>query len=140
MLVGLVDQTHSALISDVLDGRPRFMQSDDFDQDSALQAAQALTRVLESRTHRRKIMGQVLLVPGQLGEALRLPTIIRRLESRMAPRRERGLDEFRQLWDTLSPGTRDEVLRLIGWYDPESLDWDDPRSNRRPPLPPAPRK
>jgi hypothetical protein len=103
-----------------------------FTVETALEAATALHHVLAARTHRRKVMGQEVLVPGQLGEALHLPQIIRRLQSRQNRQREQGLEDFQDLWQTLSPITRDKVLDTIGWYDPKSLDWEDKRSNRRP--------
>lgn len=108
------------------------MDSEEFTVETALEAAAALHRVLAARTHRRKVMGQEVLVPGQLGEALHLPQIIRRLQARQSRQRDRGLEDFHELWPTLSPATRDKVLRTIGWYDPKSLDWEDKRSNRRP--------
>lgn len=108
------------------------MDSEEFDVETALEAATALHRVLAARTHRRKVMGQEVLVPGQLGEALHLPRIIRRLQGKQLRQREQGLEEFLELWPTLSPATRDKVLDRIGWYDPKSLDWEDKRSNRRP--------
>lgn len=106
--------------------------SEEFTVETALEAAAALHRVLAARTHRRKVMGQEVLVPGQLGEALHLPQIMRRLQARQARQRDRGLDDFHELWPTLSPATRDKVLGAIGWYDPKALDWEDKRSNRRP--------
>ncbi|OZG72029.1 hypothetical protein BTA51_18080 [Hahella sp. CCB-MM4] len=108
------------------------MQSNEFDTETALQAAQALQQVLAARTHRKKIWGQEIVVPGQLGEALKLPTIVSQLSGKIAKRRDKGLEQFKELWDTLSDSTRREVLTVIGWYDPEDLDWDDKRSNRRP--------
>lgn len=108
------------------------MGNEEFDVATALDAATALQRVLAARTHRRKVMGQDVLVPGQLGEALHLPQIIRRLQSKQLRQREQGLDDFHELWPTLSPATREKVLDHIGWYDPKSLDWEDKRSNRRP--------
>ncbi|TGN38174.1 hypothetical protein [Marinobacter confluentis] len=108
------------------------MVNEEFTVDTALEAATALHRVLAARTHRRKVMGQDVLVPGQLGEALHLPQIIRRLQAKQARQRDRGLEDFHELWPTLSPATRDKVLDAIGWYDPKSLDWEDKRSNRRP--------
>lgn len=71
-------------------------------------------------------------MPGQLGEALHLPRIIRLLQGKQLRQRERGLEEFHELWPTLSPTTREKVLDRIGWYDPKSLNWEDKRSNRRP--------
>lgn len=108
------------------------MDNEEFDVGTALDAAIALHRVLAARTHRRKVMGQEVLVPGQLGEALHLPRIIRRLQGKQQRQRERGLEEFQELWPTLSPATREKVLDRIGWYDPKALDWEDKRSNRRP--------
>ena len=106
--------------------------TEDFSTDTALDAATALQQVLASRMHRRKVMGQEVLVPGQLGEALQLPRIINRLQSKQQRQRERGLEEFTSLWPTLSPLTREKVLERIGWYNPKELDWEDKRSNRRP--------
>ncbi|MDI9246238.1 hypothetical protein [Marinobacter sp. CHS3-4] len=112
------------------------MDNEEFTVETALEAASALHRVLAARTHRRKVMGQDVLVPGQLGEALHLPQIIRRLQGKQARQRDQGLEDFQDLWPTLSPATRDKVLNDIGWYDPKSLDWDDKRSNRRPVIDP----
>ena len=53
-----------------------------FTVESALEAATELRRVLAARTHRRKVLGQEVIVPGQLGEALQLPRIINRLQSK----------------------------------------------------------
>ncbi|WP_297795596.1 hypothetical protein [uncultured Marinobacter sp.] len=108
------------------------MDHEEFTIETALDAATALNKVLAARTHRRKVMGQDVWVPGQLGEALHLPRIIRRLQSKQQKQREQGLDEFQELWPTLSPATRDKVLDRIGWYNPKELSWDDKRSNRRP--------
>ncbi|MDX5299552.1 MAG: hypothetical protein LPK85_11460 [Gammaproteobacteria bacterium] len=111
------------------------MDSSEFDTATALSAAQALQTVLARRVHRRKVLGQIVTIPGQLGGALRLPQMIGLLQARQAPRRQAGLEAFVMLWDTLSQPTRTAVLRELGWYDPKSLDWDDPRSNRLPTLP-----
>ncbi|MAR90124.1 MAG: hypothetical protein SV765_04680 [Pseudomonadota bacterium] len=104
----------------------------DFDEHSALAAARALQQVLQQRTHRRKFLGQEYIVPGKLGEALNLPQITSRLQSKVAQRRQQGLEAFAELWVTLSERTRSQVLTAINWYDPEDLSWDDKRSNRRP--------
>ncbi|MDX1755792.1 MAG: hypothetical protein R3175_07020 [Marinobacter sp.] len=108
------------------------METADFSTETALEAAISLSEVLSARRHRRKVLGQEVLVPGQLGEALHLPRIIRRLQSKQQRLREQGLEEFQSLWPTLSDPTRDKVLDTLGWYDPKELDWDDKRSNRRP--------
>lgn len=104
----------------------------DFTIETALEAAVELTRVLAARKHRRKVMGQEVWVPGQLGQALQLPQIIHRLRSKQLRQREQGLEEFADLWCTLSRPTRQKVSSALGWYDPKELDWDDKRSNRRP--------
>lgn len=98
-----------------------------------MQAAEALVGVLARRTHRRKVMGQDVLVPGQLGDALRLPQLINRLRSRQQRQRDRAVEDFEVLWDTLSHSTRDQVCQELDWYDPRELSWDDKRSNRRTP-------
>lgn len=95
-------------------------------------AAQSLETVFARRTHRRKFMGHVILVPGQLGQALRLPYIIEKLRSKSSKSRQAGLEAFQMLWDTLSESTKEQALREIGWYNPRDLDWEDQRSNRRP--------
>ncbi len=114
------------------DKRVTLLELETFTTETALDAATELQRVLAARTHRRKVMGQEVLVPGQLGEALQLPRIINRLQSKQQKQREQGLDDFQELWPTLSPRTRQKVLEAIGWYDPKELDWEDKRSNRRP--------
>lgn len=108
------------------------MRSEDFDTASALAAATALQEVLARRTHRKKYLGQELVVPGQLGSALQLPRIVNQLQSKQERRRLEGLEAFQTLWLTLSDPTRHQVQEAIGWYDPHDLDWDDKRSNRRP--------
>jgi hypothetical protein len=102
--------------------------------DVALDAAAELQRVLAARTHRKKVLGQIHLIPGQLGAAIGLPTIISKMQSKQAQRRADGLAAFNTLWVTLSKQTRRRVLDAIGWYDPEELDWEDKRSNLRPRL------
>jgi len=104
----------------------------EFNTETALAASEALSQVLAARTHRRKVLGQEVLVPGQLGDALNLPRIRRRLVSRQARLREQGVNDFEELWQTLSEPTRRRVIDAMGWYDPRELDWEDPRSNRRP--------
>lgn len=108
------------------------MDSIEFSVETAIEAAEALQKTLAQRTHRKKVMGQEVIRPGQLGEALRLPAIIAKLRSKQARRREEGLDDFQSLWPTLSPTTHEKVLGEMDWYDPRALDWDDKRSNRRP--------
>jgi hypothetical protein len=97
------------------------LDSDAFTVETALEAATELQKVLASRMHRR-----------QLGEALQLPRTINRLQSKQQKQREKGLEDFQELWPTLSRFTRHRVLDKLGWYNPKELDWEDKRSNRRP--------
>ena len=108
------------------------LDSEEFNLESARCAAEALEQVLAARTHRKKYLGKIYTVPGRLGEALKLPTIIAKLNSRVTSRQESGLEDFQFLWDTLSAPTRESVLEQIGWYEPTRLDWEDKRSNRKP--------
>ncbi|TVP57729.1 MAG: hypothetical protein EA349_05890 [Halomonadaceae bacterium] len=111
------------------------MNPHDFNQDTALQAARVLAAVLSRRQHRKVIMGQTVLVPGQLGEALRLPGIIHALQSRSGTRRNEAVERFTAIWLSLSERSREQVRERLGWYDPRQMEWDDPRSNRLPDVP-----
>lgn len=110
------------------------MDTENFTVETAVEAATALDKILAGRMHRKKVLGQEVLVPGQLGQALHLPLILRRLNSKQLRQREQGFEDFSALWHTLSAATRHKVLAAIDWYDPKRLDWDDKRSNRRPVL------
>lgn len=103
---------------------------DSFTEETALQAAEALASVLAGRTHRKKVLGQEVLIPGQLGQALRLPQLMTRLRSRQQRQREKALADFDTLWETLSLATKQRVRHKLGWYDPRELSWEDKRSNR----------
>ncbi len=111
------------------------IDNSEFDEASALEAALGLQKVLQMRTHKRKYLGQYYEVPGKLGEALRLPSILSKLGSKVVKRRQQGVEEFNDLWITLSKATQQRVLELMSWYDPKELEWDDKRSNRKPKLP-----
>lgn len=108
------------------------LELETFTTETALDASAELGRVLAARTHRRKVLGQEVWVPGQLGEALQLPRIINRLQNKQQRLRDQGLDDFQELWPTLSAATREKVLSAIGWYNPKNLNWEDKRSNRKP--------
>ncbi len=108
------------------------MKSEDFETETALLAVTALKIALERRTHRRKYLGEVYQLPSTLGDVVNLPRITALLKSRSLSRREQGLEEFTYLWSTLSAATRELVLKEVGWYDHQDLDWDDKRSNRKP--------
>ena len=111
------------------------MQAEDFTEETALAAAQELRAVLAQRTHQKKVMGQIVTVSGQLGSALKLDQIINQLNGKTRTRKANGLVAFIELWETLSERTRNQVLKRVGWYNPEELDWDDKRSNRLPSKP-----
>lgn len=110
------------------------MNSEDFDLEYALKAIIALELVLQRRTHKVKYLGQEYLMPGTLGEALKLQKITSQLQSPIFLKQEQGLESFQAIWNTLSEITCNSVLKEIGWYDPKALDWDDYRSNRQPAL------
>src|SRR5690606_403927 len=112
------------------------LPSENFSIETALEAATELRKVLAARSLRRKVMGQGVLVQGQLGEALHLPRISSRQNSRQQRHRDQGLEDLQELRPTLSTLTRQRLLNAIGWYDPEQLDWEDKRSNRRPVIDP----
>lgn len=108
------------------------MNHEDFDEETALMAVQALQAVLSRRTHRKKVLGEERIVPGQLGEALGLPSLRKQLNSRRAGTRQQAVERFEAIWSSLSERSRRRVREALGWYDPRDLDWEDPRSNRRP--------
>ena len=110
----------------------RVFKSKNFQVESALLAALALSQILARRIHRKMIFGEERLIAGTLGEAVKLPSITHRLEHRSSKQRDQGLEDFKLLWDTLSLATCQSVLDAIGWYKPQDLDWEDKRSNRRP--------
>ena len=96
--------------------------------------AQAIVDVLDSRTHKRIHLGDPVTVKGSLSKALKLPDIQRRLDSTHSDRQLSGKNMLAELWETLSPETQAKTLNQLDWYDPKSLSWDDPRSNRYPDL------
>lgn len=108
------------------------MSDPEFNEETALDAALALEKVLAQRTHRKTLMGQTVVIPGQLGGALKIHQMIQQLRGKTTKRRASGLTAFDALWPTLSAATQKRVLDAIGWYDPKSLDWEDKRSNRIP--------
>ena len=110
----------------------RALNHEDFDEETALMAAQALQTVLSRRTHRKKVLGEERIVPGQLGEALGLPSLCKQLTSRRPRTRQDAVERFEAIWSSLSDISRKRVREALGWYDPRELDWEDPRSNRRP--------
>lgn len=108
------------------------MNAEDFNITTALAAAIALKTVLSRRTHRKKYLGEEVLLPSTLGEAVNLPKITAALQGRGINQRQKGLEDFQSLWPTMSEDTRNRVLSMIGWYEVEDLEWDDRRSNKRP--------
>lgn len=104
----------------------------DFSLEAQIELLDGIEQVLDNRMHKRKVMGEDVLVKGSLSKALRIPEIRRKLASRNSTRQHKGTLALAELWATLSPVTQQSVLALISWYDPSTLEWDDPRSNRRP--------
>ncbi len=105
-----------------------------FNVEAVRQLAQALQQVLDSRTHKRIYLGDEIRVKGSLSKALKLPEIIRTLNSPHHERQIKAQDAIAELWATLSPSTQEHTLEKLNWYEPNALDWEDPRSNRRPSL------
>ncbi len=105
-----------------------------FNVDAVRQLAQALQQVLDSRTHKRVYLGDEITVKGSLSKALKLPDIIRALDSPQHERQNKAQDALAELWATLSPNTQQHTLEKLNWYEPKDLNWEDPRSNRRPAL------
>jgi hypothetical protein len=109
------------------------VDSDDFHIGNVLEAAIALDLILKKRVHPKKNWyGETILSPSKLGIDLGLPKILKRLNSKTISQKEKGLEDFQNIWMSLSAPTRTQVEESIGWYEPENLDWDDIRSNRRP--------
>lgn len=105
-----------------------------FNVDAVRQLAQALQQVLDSRTHKRVYLGDEIMVKGSLSKALKLPEIIRTLNSPHLERQSKAQDALAELWATLSAQTQEHTLEKLNWYEPKALSWEDPRSNRRPVL------
>lgn len=102
------------------------------DIESVRKLTDTLIKVLDSRLHRRVHMGETIWVKGSLSQALKLPDIRRRLHMQSEARQQQAKNSLNHVWHSLSDTTRDNVLKELEWYAPEHLDWDDPRSNRRP--------
>lgn len=92
----------------------------------------AVIAVLDSRMHKRKHLGEEILVKGSLSQALHLPDLQKRLNAVNEEKQNRAREDLASVWQSLSTATRQAVIEQLGWYDPHELDWDDPRSNRRP--------
>ena len=108
------------------------MNLNELDISAIRQFAQVLEDVLSERTHKRVHLGEEIVVKGSLAKALKLPKLLKDLSSNKANIQEAAKDQFITLWTTLSQSTKDAVIRRVDWYDPQELDWDDPRSNRKP--------
>jgi hypothetical protein len=101
-------------------------------KEAQLMLVEGLTKVLDSRTHKRVVMGDEITVKGSLSKALKLPNVCAMLNSSHTQRQENGHQQLAEIWSTLSPSTKERTLALLGWYEPKDLPWDDPRSNRKP--------
>lgn len=92
----------------------------------------ALIHVLNQRRHTRVVLGEEVIVEGSLSKALKLPELLKQLRSKQEKRRLVAEERFCVIWETLSEDTKQQALDHIGWYAPNELNWDDPRSNRKP--------
>lgn len=108
------------------------MDISSLDIESLRELAGAIHAVLDSRLHRRVHLGEEILVKGSLSRALHLPEIRKRLNAVNEARQQQAVNELTRLWQTLSETTRQTVIERLEWYEPDQLDWDDPRSNRKP--------
>jgi len=91
-----------------------------------------LIMVLDSRVHRRVHLGEEIWVKGSLSQALHLPDIQLQLDSNHQARQEKAKQRLFHIWHSLSQHTREKTAKHINWYDPKTLRWDDPCSNRLP--------
>ena len=92
----------------------------------------ALEDVLDSRTHKRDHLGEEIIVKGSLSKALKIPELKRTLSRSNDALQKQGLEQLSTLWTTLSDSTKQATLDKSGLYEPNELNWDDSRSNRRP--------
>ncbi len=99
----------------------------------ALDIATAIEAVLNARTHKHSnVLGEDVLVQGTLSKALKLPQLITSLSNRAGVKQQSAQERLADIWITLSESTRIKSLERCEIYDPGVLDWEDPRSNRRP--------
>jgi len=103
---------------------------------SSLQLCSALQDVLDARVHQRLILGEPVLVKGSLSKALGLPEIQKHLSGKIQKKQDLAKQRLMEIWPTLSETTKEQTLDILGWYEPDALSWDDPRSNRKPLLNP----
>ena len=107
----------------------------DFEQlndEQLLELCTQLQSVLDARLHKRQHLGEEVLVKGSLSKALKLPELIKKLSSKRPVSRQQARDAFDVLWFSLSEDTKNKTLLAFGAYDPKALDWEDPRSNKKP--------
>ncbi len=91
----------------------------------------ALIHVLNQRKHVRVIMGKEVLVEGSLSKALKLPELLKQINSVHRAKQDKAILQFIEIWPTLSETTRELSINALGWYEPNDLEWDDPRSNKK---------
>lgn len=103
-----------------------------FDIETLRDFTAMLIRVLDSRLHRRVHLGEEIWVKGSLSQALHLPEILKQLHSKQLKRQQAAIQQLASVWYSLSLRTRLKVAERMHWYDPKTLQWDDPRSNRMP--------
>jgi hypothetical protein len=90
----------------------------------------ALIHTLNQRQHTRVVLGKEVTVEGSLSKALKLPELLKQIESIQVIKRDKARQRFFEIWPTFSSETRQQTLDYCGWYDVNNLAWDDPRSNK----------
>ncbi|CAA0119404.1 Uncharacterised protein [BD1-7 clade bacterium] len=102
------------------------------DAETTHQIAISLQDVLNERTHRKQHLGAEVIVAGSLSKALNLPLLISHLAGKSGAKHLAATEKLAEIWVTLSPLTQQKVLSRCNIYNPEEMDWEDPRSNRWP--------
>ena len=93
--------------------------------EAALCLAETLETVLNARTHKHNHLGEKVVVKGSLSKALKLPEIIKQLNSTKI-KREQAKERLSGVWYSLSSNTSGRALKVASLYHPEELNWEAP--------------
>ena len=80
---------------------------------------ESLIYVLNQRTHTRVVMGKNIVVGGSLAKALKLPELLKQIQSVQALKKQAAVERFQEIWPTLSLPTRTQALKKCGWDEPD---------------------